>query len=122
MRRRPPRSTLFPYTTLFRSRKSGSLREPERVLEVGRKVSVSRVHFSHTGGDLSIQGVARQKRILVGGDDSIEGDTHAVRVAVGCLQNLPEVHAHLYVVPAVHLRQAIDQIDLLLGIVRAPPK
>src|SRR3712207_8124697 len=28
MIRRPPRSTLFPYTTLFRSRRSGSLSPP----------------------------------------------------------------------------------------------
>src|SRR5256885_10762924 len=28
MIRRPPRSTLFPYTTLFRSRTAGGLREP----------------------------------------------------------------------------------------------
>src|SRR2546425_7620242 len=28
MIRRPPRSTLFPYTTLFRSRKAGGLRSP----------------------------------------------------------------------------------------------
>src|SRR3712207_8791004 len=30
MIRRPPRSTLFPYTTLFRSRRLGPLREGER--------------------------------------------------------------------------------------------
>src|SRR5262245_65831763 len=33
MLRRPPRSTLFPYTTLFRSRDPGRLREPARGLE-----------------------------------------------------------------------------------------
>src|SRR5687768_17777132 len=31
MRRRPPRSTLFPYTTLFRSRTSGKTTKPSRV-------------------------------------------------------------------------------------------
>src|SRR2546422_7767942 len=30
MIRRPPRSTLFPYTTLFRSRERGRLRDPHR--------------------------------------------------------------------------------------------
>src|SRR5205807_7965057 len=30
MLRRPPRSTLFPYTTLFRSRNPSSIREPPR--------------------------------------------------------------------------------------------
>src|SRR5260221_3275750 len=29
MIRRPPRSTLFPYTTLFRSRKQGKVRDPD---------------------------------------------------------------------------------------------
>src|SRR3989449_9743817 len=35
MIRRPPRSTLFPYTTLFRSRRvgRGALRQAERVLQ-----------------------------------------------------------------------------------------
>src|SRR5689334_23902055 len=31
MIRRPPRSTLFPYTTLFRSRRRGGFRRSERV-------------------------------------------------------------------------------------------
>src|SRR5689334_24515268 len=31
MIRRPPRSTLFPYTTLFRSRRHRGAREPDRV-------------------------------------------------------------------------------------------
>src|SRR3712207_6967285 len=31
MIRRPPRSTLFPYTTLFRSRDIGEIRDPQRV-------------------------------------------------------------------------------------------
>src|SRR5688572_32677880 len=35
MIRRPPRSTLFPYTTLFRS--AGALRRPEPVLRVDRR-------------------------------------------------------------------------------------
>src|SRR6185312_17119334 len=36
MIRRPPRSTLFPYTTLFRSRRSGSLRLKRDVEGEGR--------------------------------------------------------------------------------------
>src|SRR5687768_18045469 len=34
MIRRPPRSTLFPYTTLFRSRRRGACREVRRQLRV----------------------------------------------------------------------------------------
>src|SRR2546430_13712837 len=43
MIRRPPRSTLFPYTTLFRSRAGASLEVQERALRVlggGRPVQV----------------------------------------------------------------------------------
>src|SRR2546422_3326942 len=36
MIRRPPRSTLFPYTTLFRSRQIGQLDFPERVQQSRR--------------------------------------------------------------------------------------
>src|SRR3712207_7466573 len=38
MIRRPPRSTLFPYTTLFRSGRSGSNSEALRGTEVGLRV------------------------------------------------------------------------------------
>src|SRR5256885_10084206 len=36
MIRRPPRSTLFPYTTLFRSAVSSSMRRPVRIVTVGQ--------------------------------------------------------------------------------------
>src|SRR3712207_8879596 len=42
MIRRPPRATLFPYTTLFRSRIEPGLREPA----VGREVRLA-VHMQH---------------------------------------------------------------------------
>src|SRR5258708_20290775 len=46
MIRRPPRSTLFPYTTLFRSRDGVVAREaPERV---GQRRPAVREHESHT--------------------------------------------------------------------------
>src|SRR3712207_8230909 len=38
MIRRPPRSTLFPYTTLFRSPRVRALREPEEVLPARRSL------------------------------------------------------------------------------------
>src|SRR5256885_11061522 len=37
MIRRPPRSTLFPYTTLFRSHDGSSARAAERVQDLGRR-------------------------------------------------------------------------------------
>src|SRR5258707_11966316 len=51
MIRRPPRSTLFPYTTLFRSRKSSTACPPSQVSRGGRgplysKVTRSEEHTS----------------------------------------------------------------------------
>src|SRR5256886_11485466 len=40
MIRRPPRSTLFPYTTLFRSRKRRPLKKHQAVYEVGTCLAV----------------------------------------------------------------------------------
>src|SRR3989454_7361992 len=37
MIRRPPRSTLFPYTTLFRSRRHGARQGPHRLSELDRR-------------------------------------------------------------------------------------
>src|SRR2546426_9118869 len=42
MIRRPPRSTLFPYTTLFRSRRSQPLRQSSGVERLDRDLTVER--------------------------------------------------------------------------------
>src|SRR5688572_31104148 len=44
MMRRPPRSTLFPYTTLFRSRPA----QPDR--DVGARLPLSALRIRRTGG------------------------------------------------------------------------
>src|SRR5437870_11316415 len=36
----PPRSTLFPYTTLFRSQKQGRVEEARKLLDIGRAAAV----------------------------------------------------------------------------------
>src|SRR5258705_5319385 len=46
MIRRPPRSTLFPYTTLFRSRQGG----PERGFELGMKLTDRAIVLGVSGG------------------------------------------------------------------------
>src|SRR5438309_4331178 len=48
MIRRPPRSTLFPYTTLFRSREQVRDRDP--VLDVPVRVPAEHVHGRALGG------------------------------------------------------------------------
>src|SRR3712207_7884596 len=46
MIRRPPRSTLFPYTTLFRSQRVGAAREADGVRDaaVGRELALELLH------------------------------------------------------------------------------
>src|SRR5258708_14266303 len=59
MIRRPPRSTLFPYTTLFRSEAAGVVRRDEDLLELDR-AGLARV------GEVADDG-------LVGGDRDVAG-------------------------------------------------
>src|SRR5438309_7093750 len=47
MLRRPPRSTLFPYTTLFRSRRGRAAHHPTRA--VHRRVQRARLQVPHLG-------------------------------------------------------------------------
>src|SRR5256885_11381764 len=66
MIRRPPRSTLFPYTTLFRSLPTGSdVPQPDRVVltprreqpPVGREdAAVDPARVPRKGGDLAVSG------------------------------------------------------------------
>src|SRR2546426_9213902 len=49
MIRRPPRSTLFPYTTLFRSQREGLAKTPERV--------ASALRFLTSGYDKKVEDV-----------------------------------------------------------------
>src|SRR3989449_6761028 len=50
MIRRPPRSTLFPYTTLFRSHQM-SFRGPERACRVARRAAAVRAEVRGAGPD-----------------------------------------------------------------------
>src|SRR5256885_12411137 len=49
MIRRPPRSTLFPYTTLFRSRSDGAGGRGNRLLELLAQVEASIEHEEEAG-------------------------------------------------------------------------
>src|SRR3712207_7211595 len=49
MIRRPPRSTLFPYTTLFRSHRQGEL------ARVGRDLAGGGLHHEIVGPDLAVE-------------------------------------------------------------------
>src|SRR3712207_8881454 len=54
MIRRPPRSTLFPYTTLFRSRKSRPFRNVHAMFPPGCRRS--KLDFAHSGGAGALAG------------------------------------------------------------------
>ena len=62
MIRRPPRSTLFPYTTLFRSNRSGLMAWLEAASFFGEPVAIPSERLNFSEGD-SLQ-VHRQKLIL----------------------------------------------------------
>src|SRR3712207_8366721 len=68
MIRRPPRSTLFPYTTLFRSRRDGELRldhAPQHHVEVQRARGVNHPHsLAHPArlGELHVHPVGVSSR------------------------------------------------------------
>src|SRR5438093_8730627 len=66
MTRRPPRSTLFPYTTLFRSRGTIlAVREVDAVDQRRLKARAMR-HRDHTGSDRQILHQTETKRSLSG--------------------------------------------------------
>src|SRR5258708_27251345 len=54
MIRRPPRSTLFPYTTLFRSSQHASVEEVHKMVEAGtigfRELQIALVSLTEEGG------------------------------------------------------------------------
>src|SRR5215216_955879 len=69
MIRRPPRSTLFPYTTLFRSRRSPSTCPPSaagsRVCRRARDRKSTRLNSSHQIISYAVFCLKKKKRILV---------------------------------------------------------
>src|SRR3712207_7731048 len=87
MIRRPPRSTLFPYTTLFRSRRGG---HPDDVVGVGQHVVVPLLgdhdgarppgpHLLDVGHDLAVHRLDRKSTRL--------NSSHAnISYAVFCLK------------------------------------
>src|SRR3712207_8933998 len=90
MIRRPPRSTLFPYTTLFRSRRV--LRRLHRREEpVGRQPLRLRDHHGHVRGARRAPAPDRKSTRL--------NSSHAnISYAVFCLKKTPQSlkHTHLH--------------------------
>src|SRR3712207_7176633 len=57
MIRRPPRSTLFPYTTLFRSNREPTQKCPNRMASTSCKKKVAIVYASVTGNTQALAGI-----------------------------------------------------------------
>src|SRR5260370_3127791 len=72
MIRRPPRSTLFPYTTLFRSRKPHAVHQQLALIE---RTEIGRQRIAKTNGakELVVDGVGDGDsiRVLFGGVDAV---------------------------------------------------
>src|SRR5256885_7133804 len=86
MIRRPPRSTLFPYTTLFRSPRPGTIREPRdrpaaRGRSVDRKSTGRGLHgyggFANGATAAGVGGIGMSTSILVVDDERAIQDTLA---------------------------------------------
>src|SRR5439155_9189942 len=72
MIRRPPRSTLFPYTTLFRSRRERDLDQPRRqgrqggpALRVQRDRKSTRLNSSHVAISYAVFCLKKKKHIVI---------------------------------------------------------
>src|SRR5437764_3769510 len=63
MIRRPPRSTLFPYTTLFRSGQRGRLRRRHGRQESGRLVTSALGGHGRSGASVRISGDRKSTRL-----------------------------------------------------------
>src|SRR5256885_13236153 len=77
MIRRPPRSTLFPYTTLFRSRRGGNapLPRPPVVRAIDVRVDLPRVH--HDADD-------RLRGRYAGGESAPRSEEHTSELQSPC--------------------------------------
>src|SRR5260370_33709249 len=64
MIRRPPRSTLFPYTTLFRSRLHDGRLAPQMVAD-GCGISLRYLHQIFEGEGITVSAYIRHQRLLM---------------------------------------------------------
>src|SRR3712207_8030489 len=94
MIRRPPRSTLFPYTTLFRSNNQGACREVRpapmlrKTFQIAKPVLKARVYSSGLAyNDLRINGAPASSSVLEDRKSTRLNSSHAnISYAVFCLK------------------------------------
>src|SRR2546422_9377034 len=87
MIRRPPRSTLFPYTTLFRSHSPGQARESFRRAACPEQVrSLARIESVHVEVDHVVPAVDEQTER--------EAHVHEAEPELGLIEDLSPAHGH----------------------------
>src|SRR2546430_12757711 len=93
MIRRPPRSTLFPYTTLFRSsarRAVGRAAEAERVLvlieanDAGQDRKSTRLNSSHSQISYAVFCLKKKKKNILNDTTQLESYQHTTHVVPLC--------------------------------------
>src|SRR3712207_7231099 len=97
MIRRPPRSTLFPYTTLFRSRDQGARVEAHHVPDA-RQVGALRVEAVDLAGDDAQRptGPVRRRADAVDRKSTRLNSSHAnISYAVFCLKKKKHIKTRL---------------------------
>src|SRR3712207_6911029 len=102
MIRRPPRSTLFPYTTLFRSRRLARFRRPPRAAADARRCAiVDGPPASVTGVDVRLDLGFRQRVVVDGHVGDVDrkstrlNSSHAnISYAVFCLKKKKKTYIH----------------------------
>src|SRR5256885_13257117 len=96
MIRRPPRSTLFPYTTLFRSR--GHAGGSERVGESGSQPARGIARRAHArGGDGQAIGPGGDRK-----STRLNSSHLVISYAVFCLEKKKQIPHHAYTVGTSH--------------------
>src|SRR2546422_6959113 len=91
MIRRPPRSTLFPYTTLFRSNFPSHLPIPDEVLRIAKKLEDSGYETWCVGGDPGQLARSREPR-LDRKSTRLNSSHGYISYAVFCLKKKNENH------------------------------
>src|SRR3712207_7068348 len=100
MIRRPPRSTLFPYTTLFRSVERTEVHEPARE-QLGRALELAHGRVAHRRGRFGVEHaddtVAHLQRHAEDRKSTRLNSSHAnISYAVFCLKKKNIIHPPLF--------------------------
>src|SRR3712207_7744658 len=102
MIRRPPRSTLFPYTTLFRSGRVGS---SNRCCQRSSKIGPKTVRWLYQQEDCQISGLVNERPGDGDRKSTRLNSSHAnISYAVFCLKKKNKHHIKVHsILPHIHL-------------------